>query len=123
MTFTVTASDSVDGSVSVSCTPAPRTSFALALSPYTTLFRSAHGNTASQSFTVTVRDTTPPVVTVPANLTAEATSAAGASLTEPATALETLDGNVSVTLTETSGTTFALGTTTVTCSSADAHAN
>jgi len=38
----------------------------------------AHGNKANGSFTVRVRDTTPPAITVPADITAEATSAAGA---------------------------------------------
>src|SRR5207247_1163931 len=119
MTFTANASDIVDGSVAVTCTPASGSTFALGATTVTCSATDAHGNTASQSFTVTVRDTTPPTVTVPANLTAEATSAAGAAVTFTATAVDIVDGNVAVTCTPAPGTTFAVGATTVPCSESE----
>ena len=50
-----------------------------------------------QLFTVTVQDTTAPAVTVPANMTKEATSADGATATFSATASDAVDGSVTTT--------------------------
>ena len=69
-------------------------------------------------------DTAPPVVTVPANQTATATSAAGATVTYPAaTATDAVDGPITPTCTPASGSTFPVGTTTVTCAATDAAGN
>jgi len=71
-----------------------------------------------------VCDTTPPVVTVPTNMTVEATSAAGAVVPFNATATdETSPANPAVTCLPASGSTFALGVTTVNCSATDDHGN
>jgi hypothetical protein len=71
-----------------------------------------------------VCDNTPPVVTVPGNMTAEATSAAGAVVNFNATATdETSPANPAVTCLPASGSTFALDTTTVNCSATDDHGN
>src|SRR5258706_835695 len=71
-----------------------------------------------------VCDTTPPVVTVPNNMTVEATSAAGAVVPFNATATdETSPANPAVTCLPASGSTFALGVTTVNCSATDDHGN
>ena len=72
---------------------------------------------------VSVRDTTPPVLTLPGNITVSATSAGGAAVSFVATATNLVDGSVAVTCSPQSGSTFAVGTTTVSCSAADAHAN
>jgi len=69
-------------------------------------------------------DNTPPVVTVPGNMTVEATSAAGAIVSFNVTATdETSPANPAVTCLPASGSTFALGTTTVNCSATDDHGN
>jgi len=68
-------------------------------------------------------DTTPPVVTVPGNLTAEATGPGGAAVTYSASATDAVDGSVAVGCLPASGSTFALGTTTVTCTASDTHNN
>ncbi|MBI3402684.1 MAG: VCBS repeat-containing protein [Acidobacteria bacterium] len=62
---------------------------------------------------------TPPVVTVPSNLTAEATSRSGAIVTFAASASDD-SGPVPVNCSPASGSTFALGVTTVTCSATNA---
>src|SRR5207244_4275808 len=72
--------------------------------------RDAHANYAFGHFNIFVGV---PVLNLPANITAEATSAAGAVVTFTATA-SGADGPVSCT--PASGSTFALGTTTVNCS-------
>ena len=68
-------------------------------------------------------DATPPVLTLPTNLTAEATSSAGAAVTYTASASDDVDGSVAVTCTPASGATFPLGTTIVDCSASDAAGN
>ena len=62
-------------------------------------------------------------VTVPADATLEATSAAGAALTYTASAVDSTGEPVPVTCTPASGSIFPLGTTTVTCTATDAHGN
>ena len=78
------------------------------------------GRTASDTQQVTVTDGTPPVVATPPDLTVDATSPAGAVVTYPLpTATDNCPG-VSIACTPPSGTAFPIGTTTVTCTAADA---
>jgi hypothetical protein len=88
-----------------------------------------HGNTGSNSFTITVEDTTPPEVTVPADKKVEATGPNGAAATFTASALDIVDGPLSPVCiigpdhTVHSGDVFPLGANLVTCSAKDAHGN
>ncbi len=118
-----TASDLVDGTVSVTCTPASGSTFALGDTTVTCTAKDVHGNTATKAFTVTVQDTTAPTLTLPTNITTFATSAAGAVVAFSATASDLIDGDVSVSCSPSSGSTFAIGTTTVNCTAKDAHGN
>ncbi|MBI2517080.1 MAG: ExeM/NucH family extracellular endonuclease [Opitutae bacterium] len=77
----------------------------------------------SASGTLVIRDVTPPVLHLPANLVLEATSPTGAVANYAATATDDADGSVPVTLSPASGTVFPLGTTTVTASATDAAGN
>jgi hypothetical protein len=122
--WSASASDSVDGSVNVSCDKSSGATFPLGKSTVSCSATDAHGNAAQGSFTIEVVDTTRPALTMPANMTVEATGASGAPASWPApTASDLVDGPVPVSCTTASGSTFALGTTTVTCSATDAHAN
>lgn len=87
-----TATDTVSGSVVVNCTPASGTTFAVGVTTVSCAATDGAGNTAHASFHVTVADTTPPVITVPADFTVEATSASGATVTYTATAVDDVDG-------------------------------
>jgi hypothetical protein len=79
---------------------------------------------AQASFKVTVQDTTPPTVTPPAPVTAEATGPGGATVSYgAASASDLVDGSVAASCTPTSGSTFPLGSTTVTCTATDSHGN
>jgi hypothetical protein len=72
---------------------------------------------------VTVRDTTAPVLSLPSNITAEATSAAGAKVTWSASANDVVSGSIAVQCTPASNSLFAIGTSTVNCSAKDAANN
>ncbi|HRT97865.1 MAG TPA: C25 family cysteine peptidase, partial [Planctomycetota bacterium] len=74
----------------------------------------AAGNTATATQRVTVRDTTPPVLTLPGTLTREQASAAGTAVTFACTAADLCDAAPAVVATPASGSTFPLGTTKVT---------
>jgi hypothetical protein len=68
-------------------------------------------------------DHTAPLLTLPGDFTIEATSPAGAVVAFTATALDANDGTTTVTCNPASGSAFALGTTTVFCTSSDARQN
>jgi hypothetical protein len=74
-------------------------------------------------FQLPVQDFDPPVLTLPGNMTVEATGLDGAVVTYSATALDAATGTVSVNCSVASGSTFALGTTSVSCSATDRHDN
>lgn len=128
-TFTATATDLVDGAVTPTCTAggdpvASGVTFPLGTTTVTCSATDAHGNISpSQSFTITVQDTTGPTVTVPANMTLEATSANGAPGAFDSSATDVVDGTLTPTCAPGTGATFPLGPTTVTCTATDAHAN
>jgi len=82
----------------------------------------AAGNTASGDFAVVVVDTTPPDLTIPSDITAEATSAAGAAVTFAAHATDAVS-TPTIAYSQQPGTVFALGTTTVTVTATDAAGN
>ena len=123
-TFSASASDLVDGALTPICAPASGSTFALGTTTVTCTATDAAGNTGSASFDVTVEDTTPPVVTPPANVTAEATGPSGANVTYSGeSATDLVDGAITPTCIPASGSTFALGTSTVNCSATDAAGN
>src|SRR5262249_21599704 len=100
--------------------------FPIATTPVTCTATDSHGNTGSASFHVTVNqtpDTTAPVITVPADLTVEATSAAGAVVSYSASATDPDDAVSSFRCAPASGSSFGSATTTVTCTATDSHAN
>jgi predicted extracellular nuclease len=69
----------------------------------------------------TLPEATPPVLHLPADITAEATSPAGAIVDFSATATDARDTNVVVTCAPPSGAQFALGATTVNCSATNSR--
>lgn len=118
--------DAVDGDGVATCVPPSGSTFPLGT---TTVFCDATddaGNDALQtSFNVTVEDTTPPVIAGHADIEdVEATSAAGATVTYTAPLwTDAVSGTGAATCLPASGSTFALGTTTVTCNAKDGANN
>jgi HYR domain len=122
--FAAWGNDAVSGLFAAQCVPASGSVFAIGTTTVSCTATDAAGNSSAPgTFNVTVRDTTPPTLSLPANITKEATGAAGAVVTYTATASDIVDGNVAVQCSPASGSTFALGTTTVNCSATDARNN
>ncbi len=125
VTYTApTTNDAVYGSVDVECLPASGSQFDLGDTTVTCTATDGSGNEATPTtFKVTVADTTKPELSLPANITEEATGPNGAAVSFNATASDLVNGNVDVTCDPASGSIFALGTTTVDCSATDAANN
>ena len=89
------------------------------------LFRSfdAAGNTNPCTFNVVVRDTTAPDLVCPTNRVVQCTETNGAQISFTVTAMDLVDGMVSVTTTPASGSWFPLGTNVVICQAVDARQN
>jgi hypothetical protein len=119
VTYTASANDDYDGPVNVTCSKPSGSTFPVGTTTVTCTAEDSSGNDASGSFDVVVKDTVAPVVTVPSNLVAEATSAAGATVSYSASATDLVAGSITPTCSPASGATFALGTTTVTCTASD----
>lgn len=79
----------------------------------------AWGGQASETFVVSVVDTTGPVITVPEGLTVDATGPEGAVVEFEASAHDAVVGDVPVSCDPASGSTFALGETEVRCTATD----
>ncbi len=122
-TFSASASDLVAGALPVTTSPASGATFAVGTTTVNASATDGFNNTATGTFSVTVTDTTAPVITVPANLVVEATGAAGAVVNYVASATDLVSGAVAVSASRASGSTFALGTTTVTLTAADGAGN
>src|SRR2546428_12013628 len=121
--FSVGVTDIVDGPVAATCSPSSGSMFPLGPTRVDCSATDAHGNVATATFAVTVRDTTAPVVTIPASMTVEGTGPGGALATFAASAMDIVDGPWSSSCSRLSGSTFPLGVTSVTCSAMDAHGN
>src|SRR3989338_5395664 len=119
-----TATDTVS-TTTIVYSQASGTVFTLGQTSITVTASDAAGNSASCSFDVVVQDTTAPILSnVPANISHQATSGAGRVIyyTLPA-ASDMVDATPSVSCNPPSGSTFAIGTTTVTCTAADDAGN
>jgi len=124
VTYTVSASDLVDGTVSVTCTPVSGSTFPLDVETLVQCTaKDSRNNIGFAAFSITVVDTTPPTLHLPANFTVSADENCSAVVTYTATATDLVDGTDPVTCTPASGFTSGLGTTTVNCTSTDAHHN
>ncbi len=122
---TPVATDTADTSVTVRCTPASGRAFDMGTTLVTCTATDNSGNTATTSFSVTVRDTTAPVFTSAAgNVVSEATGTLGDSVNFPTPrARDNADNNVGVTCSSASGSTFPIGVTMVTCTATDNSGN
>jgi hypothetical protein len=124
-TYTATANDNCDGPLTPTCAPASGSTFQKGVTTVTCMATDSSNNTGTCSFTVTVNDTQPPSITCPANVTKNADpNQCSAVATYPApTVSDNCPGVGTPTCSPASGSTFPVGTTTVTCSVSDSSNN
>ncbi|MHB8632513.1 MAG: HYR domain-containing protein [Thermoplasmatota archaeon] len=123
VTFAATATDARGGALAVKCSPSSGSVFAIATTRVDCAATDGSGNSATDSFTVNVHDTTPPTLVLPTHVTQEARAHGDAVVTFDAAASDLVDGAVAVSCAPASGSTFALGDTLVGCGATDAHGN
>ena len=121
MSFAPTVTDAV-GLASVTYSISSGSLFAIGTTSVTVTATDVCGNVSTKTFTVTVRDTTPPVITsISSDITVTTTSSSGIVVNyDPATATDNTGGAVTITYSVASGTKFAVGTTVVTVTATDA---
>ena len=126
VTFAPTITDAV-GPITVTYSMASGSTFGLGTTTVTITAKDGAGNISTKTFTITVRDTTPPTITsISGNLTVTTSSSSGAVVNyAAATATDLVSGVAGVTITysKASGSTFAVGTTTVTVTATDGAGN
>jgi len=123
--YTVTGTDLVDRSVAPSCARPPGAVFPLGVSTVKCTATDRSGNRSSASFPVTVKDTTGPRLgALEPDIVAEATGPAGSAVGyDSPTAVDAVDGAVPASCSPSSGSTYPLGSTTVTCRATDSRGN
>ena len=121
--YTPTAVDLVSGSVAAICNPPSGSLFALGTNSVTITATDDAGNIATSTFAVTVVDTTPPAISVPANLFVDATGTNGALVSFTTSAIDTVSGVAPTTDSIASGTTFPIGVTPVNVTATDVAGN
>jgi hypothetical protein len=122
VTYTATAVDDHGEPVEVTCAPPSGSVFGFGTTTVTCT-ATAHGETSTKRFKVTVVDTRPPSITVPASLERTARARSGKAVSYNASATDVVDGAVTVACTPASGATFPVGTTAVTCTAVDRRGN
>jgi len=123
--YSATANDAVSGALATTCTPPSGSTFALGSTTITCTATDNAANKGTATATVVVRDTTAPTLSLPANITTDATSGTGAVVTYSVTATDTNNrqSDLIVSCQPPSGSTFAPGTTTVNCTATDPAKN
>ena len=123
---TYTAPTATDNcGATVACVPASGSTFAKGTTTVTCTATDVAGNTAACSFTVMINDTQPPSITCPANVvkpTDPNVCSAAVTYSAPAVS-DNCPGVGSPVCSPASGSTFAKGTTTVSCNVSDANGN
>lgn len=125
VSYAASAVDNRDSLPTLVCTPPSGATFAPGMTTVNCIAHDAAGNSSNAAFLVTVipPDTTPPVLSVPSPMTADATSARGAAITYGVSAVDDRDLDPIVACAPPSGSMFAAGTTTVECSARDHAGN
>ena len=125
MSYATTASDVADAGLDMTYSAASGSTFAIGTTTVTVTATDDSGNVSTCTFDVTVADTTEPALTCPpALLPVEATSSAGATVIyNAAVVTDSGDDSVDVSYSAASGSTFAIGTTTVTVTATDDSSN
>ena len=118
---TATATDVVDGVITVT-NNAPASGFAVGTTTVIYTAKDSHANSVSKSQLVTVTDTTGPTLTIPADITTEATGALTPVVLGTASASDAVDGALAVSNNAPAGG-FPVGMTLVLYTATDSHAN
>jgi hypothetical protein len=120
--FSTSSSDKEDGSLTPVCTPSSGSTFPIGTTSVSCTVTDSNNNSVSGSFTITVRDTTPPVF-APFQPTEGVRDDSGVQVFFDITANDLVDGNVPVSCNYQSGYKFPPGVTDLKCTASDSRGN
>ncbi len=123
VSFTVTATSTQGQSITPLCNPQSDDTFPLGSTQVTCTAIDTSGLSTTETFTVIVRDTTAPVLDLPADITEETSSSRGTSVSYSVSASDIVDGNINPVCAPPSGSIFAQGDNIVTCEATDSAGN
>jgi hypothetical protein len=119
-----TASDNVDPNPTISYSSPSESTFPIGSSFVTCTATDSSGNSSTANFTVTVVDTTAPIIAAPNSITVEATGPDGAVVKyDPCVASDIADPSPTISYSSPSESTFPIGTTHVVCTATDSSGN
>jgi hypothetical protein len=122
--FSYSASDNVDGTVPVSCTPTPGSAFPIGTTPVNCTATDSSGNQAAISFNVHISDAGAPTISIVAPPAAEAAGPGGAVVTYTVTMGDNSGNTPALDCGgHDPGSLFPIGTTLVTCKATDGAGN
>jgi len=121
--FAVTATNHCSSNLFVTCVPPSGSVFPPGQRAVTCTATDGRSETNQCTFTVTVRDTTSPMLQCPTRILMPCQNPAGATVYFTIAATDDCDTNVSATCTPPSGTAFSTGTNTVQCTARDDSGN
>jgi HYR domain len=123
VSYEASATNPAGHPIAITCVPGSGSTFPLGATTVTCT-AVEEGETATATFTITVVDTTAPAIGSLAAVSVEAVGPAGAPVAYSSpSAVDAVDGPVPVACAPASGSTFAVGTTTVSCTASDSRGN
>jgi hypothetical protein len=123
VTYEVTVTDNLDPDPALSCAPASGSLFPLGTTEVACIATDYVGNGAGAAFFVTVEDTTPPELELPADIVQEAIGPDGAVVHYGVGVSDLVDPDPAWACVPASGSTFPLGVTEVGCEATDFSGN
>ncbi|AJZ75301.2 HYR domain-containing protein [Candidatus Nitrosotenuis cloacae] len=120
--FSTSSQDKEDGSLIPVCTPTSGSTFPIGTTSVSCTVTDSNNNSVSGSFTITVRDTTPPAF-APFQPTEGVRDDSGVQVFFDVTANDLVDGNVPVSCNYQSGYKFPPGVTELKCTASDSRGN
>lgn len=122
VSYSVSSQDKEDGSITPTCDHQSGSTFPIGATLVTCTTKDSNNNSVSGSFTVTVRDTTPP--NIPAFQPTEGVrDETGVQVFFEVTAYDLVDGSLPATCNYPSGYKFPVGVTVLTCTADDSRGN
>jgi hypothetical protein len=120
--FSTSSRDKEDGSLTPVCSPASGSTFPIGTTSVSCTVADSNNNSISGTFTVTVRDTTPPAFG-PFQPTEGIKDDTGVQVFFDVTATDLVDGNTQVSCNYQSGYKFSPGVTELKCTTSDSRGN
>lgn len=121
--FHPTVTDNIDPAPLLTSDTPAGSLFPLGATTVTWIATDAAGNTSTATQTITIKDTASPYLNPLSDITAEATSSAGAVVSFTPIATDIADPDPQVVCDPSSGSTFPLGVTSVECTATDSSGN